>query len=198
MARKDLLRGCDITHAQYEEVEFLATQWLFRHNVHELNFTSEETYDVRRELMDALEESFPLFDQDTRDRGVPRAWRERAIKSFITLVWHEFTQHPKLSDPDSPRKHRRMDDYRENSEKPRRAKGPQPAQFCLLAYCKLVFESQGPGGYSLSLPLRSIVEDDADVLDDNWNLNTAYVLHVILLCVRFNTDSGTAVYPLTS
>lgn len=75
MARKDLLRGHDVTHAQYEEAEFLATQSLFRHNAHELNFTSEETYDVRGELMDAQAESFPSVDQDTRDRDVPRAWR---------------------------------------------------------------------------------------------------------------------------
>ena len=58
-----------------------------------------------------------------------------------------------------------MDDYRENSEKPRCAKGPQPAQSCLLAYCKLFFERLG--GHLLSLPLRSIIEEDADVLDDN-------------------------------
>lgn len=91
-----------------------------------------------------------------------------------------------------------MDDYRENSEKPRCAKGPQPAQSYLLAYCKLVFESQGPGGHSLSLPLRSIIEDDADVFDDNWNLNTAYVLHLSFQCIQFNTYSGTAVYPSTN
>jgi hypothetical protein len=47
MARKDLLLGYNITHAEYDEPESLAIQWLLSYNAHECDFTSVETYDIR-------------------------------------------------------------------------------------------------------------------------------------------------------
>jgi hypothetical protein len=112
------------------------------------------------------------------------ARKERAIKSFVILVRHKFTLHPELADPSSPRKRKQTDEYRDNTEKSRRTKGSQPAQSCLLGYCRLGFELQDPTGHSLSLPLRSIIEDCADLLEAYWTLNTAYVLHVRFSCFQ--------------
>jgi len=68
------------------------------HNAHTLNFNAKENHLVRGQLMDALEDEFAFFF----NRAIPRAWRDVALKSFISAIREEFKNRPELHLSDSP------------------------------------------------------------------------------------------------
>ena len=159
---------------RYDEAEICAMRWMIEEKMTTLDFGKKENRDIRGQLMDELEDQFDFF----LERTVRRAWRDYAIRGFITRVRNEFQQHPDLGDPSTSRKHQRID--RIGNSNGSQKKYPRvTAKKTLLAYCKIVVQHHrgSPGKHVLYL--RDLV--DGRSLDDDMNLNVTYVYPILSL-----------------
>lgn len=97
MSRAQLMRGCNINQAQYDEIEYHGTQWLFENHAYHLDFSKDQNFGVRGMLEDSIEDIFA----HTISRHIPRHWRNNALHSLINIMRSQFTTRPELADPTS-------------------------------------------------------------------------------------------------